>query len=739
MKQFTIYGSRCRENPKNCIYPDKILVTDKQSLARAVQHDYVCAEYKDWQRGNENFIQSDCVCMDCDNDHSDNPGDWVTPESVTAVFPDVDFCVHYSRNNMKKKNGKTGRPKFHVIFAVAPIMNAEEYASIKRQVADIFSYFDRNALDPGRCFFGTEDPEVIIIPGKMTLTDFLSSNHSMATTEPYTSSITKMIIPEGSRNTAMYRIACQLLKRCGPNEDTYKKFLEEAQRCEPPLDQRELDCIWQSALKFYRSKIATNPNYVPPQLYGQLYEPETFRLLPDDLTDVGQAEVLAREYGGELRYSHATGYIVYNGSYWEFSETRAHSKAQELTNRQLDEARSYIVPLEAGLIKSPPHVLQPLMGQIQKAKEYENFVLKRRQTEKIKASLAEARPKLEIDPKDLDAKEFLLNTPSGTYDLRDGLDGRQEHKSTDFITKQTAVDPSEDGKDVWEATLATIFCGNKALIDYVQELIGLASIGKVYNELLLIAYGEGRNGKSTFFNAVMHVLGTYSGSISSEILTTAGVKGNPKNEMAELRGKRLVLANELGDSTRLNTAMVKKLCSTDEIMAEVKYKNPAAFTPTHTLILCTNYLPEVEGLDTGTWRRLSVIPFNAKIEGKSDIKNYAEYLVKNAGGAILSWIIDGARRIIQKGYMLTPPDAVKAATVDYHEESDWASRFVDEYCELGEGYKVKASELYQEYQVFCGNRGEHPKTQKVFGTALSRRFHKNKGKVWEYLGLRLKK
>ena len=113
--------------------------------------------------------------------------------------------------------------------------------------------------------------------------------------------------------------------------------------------------------------------------------------------------------------------------------------------------------------------------------------------------------------------------------------------------------------------------------------------------------------------------------------------------MAELRGKRLVIASELEEGMRLNTSLMKQLCSTDEVAAEKKYKDPFRFTPTHTLVLCTNHLPKVGSSDKGTWRRLILIPFMAKLPDQGHVKNYAAYLVQQAGGAILKWIIEGQK------------------------------------------------------------------------------------------------
>lgn len=98
----------------------------------------------------------------------------------------------------------------------------------------------------------------------------------------------------------------------------------------------------------------------------------------------------------------------------------------------------------------------------------------------------------------------------------------------------TAVSPNEDGMDLWENALDSFFCGDQELIDYVQQIVGLSAIGKVYVEALVIAYGEGSNGKRTFWNTIARVLGTYSGTISADALTV-GCKRNVKPDGAMSR------------------------------------------------------------------------------------------------------------------------------------------------------------------------------------------------------------
>ena len=724
--RFTLYRSNCLEVPENCTYPHKVEVTGKDSLIEAVKHDYVCAEYQGNYRSNDNFIGSDCLPVDCDNDHSDDPEEWVYPSDVATAFPSVAFAVHYSRNHMKTKGGKAARPKFHVFFAIDRVTEPGQYSEMKKLVNTIFPYFDTKALDAARFFFGTKEPEVEIFDGPMTLTTFLADDDFDANMD--SGSYGDIVISEGSRNATLSHYAGRILKRFGNTDEAHKHFAEVAACCQPPLEQSELDSIWRSAQRFY-GKVAAQEGYISPEQYNQ-----ALQLKPSDYSDVGQATVLAREYEGKLRYSPSTDFLVYNCRFWEESKPKAQAVAQELTTRQLEEAETEIKKATDEMMKNGAWELLASMGpkkaamafsseqarsfqKYENATTYRNYAIKRRDSKYITAALKEAHPMVEIDQRQLDADEFLLNTPSATYDLRIGLPSAHEHTPADFITKQTTVDPSDEGMDIWQDALETFFCGDNELIDYVQEIAGLSAIGKVCVEGLIIAYGEGRNGKSTFWNTLSRVLGTYSGNMSADTLTV-GCKRNVKPELAEAKGKRIIIAAELEEGMRLNTSNVKQLCSTDEIYAEKKYKDPFSFVPSHTLVLYTNHLPKVGAIDAGTWRRLIVIPFNAKIEGSSDIKNYADYLFNKAGGAILKWIMTGAKRVIEKDYHIVKPAVVEAAIQKYKDNNDWLSQFLDECCEVGSGLIAKSGEVYNAYRSYCMQVGDYIRSTTDFYTAL---------------------
>lgn len=755
MAEIRLYYADCAGVPGNCSYPHEAVIEDAASLRRAVSRDYVCVAYKNSYRANANFRTTNCLGMDCDNDHSDNPEDWITPEHVRKAFPDTTFAVHFSRNNMKEKRGKAPRPKFHVLFLIDEITDPGEYSDLKKRVSAVFPYFDTRALDAARFFYGTETPQVEFCAGSITLNECLELYYPEAAEDAFwdLDSTHAPTIPEGRRNSTLSHFAGRVLKRYGDTEEAYAAFMERAAKCAPPLEDAELKTIWRSAQGFYQ-RISQEDDYVPPEEWNP--EKSGFRYAPDDRTDVGQARLLGRFFSHELRYSPATDFIRYDGACWQETKPGARAVAHALTDLQLEEAEGAVADAmkrmaENGaqhlLIGSSRKKAESMMNEGQaeafhaflEAEAYRTYALKRRESKNITAALKEAQPVLEIEPGVLDRDWYLLCTPDATYDLRKGLDGAREHRAEDFITRMTACAPGDRGEDIWHDALNTFFCGDQALIEYVQRVAGIVCVGQVFLEAMIIAYGDGRNGKSTFWNTLSRVMGSYSGNISADSLTM-NCKRNVKPEMAETKGKRLLIAAELEEGTRLNTSIVKQLCSTDSIFAEKKYKDPFSFTPSHTLVLYTNHLPRVGAKDTGIWRRLIVIPFKAKIEGKSDIKNYTEYLCENAGEAVMKWMIEGARQAIELGFKLPFPKCVSDAIEAYKAENDWLGHFLCECCDVADGGTARSGELYSTYRAFSSASGEYVRSTTDFYAALEAEgFTRQRTRIGNIInGLRLK-
>ena len=726
MRAFTICTADVTGRQTNSLYPNRYQITSNKDLVAAAAFDHVAATYKNNHRSSANFLVSDCVVMDIDNDHTENPEEWITPESLSELMAGVAFMTATSRNHMKTKGTESARPRFHVYYPITKISDASEYAGLKKRLAARFSFFDANALDAGRFIYGNPACEVTVFEGERLLDEWLTAADEQDMFAVFDAST--QAIGEGSRNATLSRFAGRVLIRYGNTNQARELFDRKAALCDPPLLAGELALIWDSACKF-AAKVAARPDYVPPEIYELLTS-----LRPEDFTDVGQATVLSGEYADRICYSPATAWMAYDKGVWEESEPKVQHVVQELTARQIVQAQKELetatqqanqLGVTAMLVAMSKAkalaVFTPEQArayqQMQAAQEWLKFIYKCRSDRTILAVMRQARPLALINPQVLDGDPYLLNTPSATYDLRDT--SRHEHNPGDMLTKQTALDPSDEGMQIWLDSLAVTFGGDKELIGYVQRVCGLAAIGKVLIEALIIAYGDGNNGKSTFWNTIARVLGTYAETISSEVLI-AGKKNNAKHEMAETRARRLLIAGENDEGVRLSTSSTKQLASTDKIAAEKKYKDPFSFTPSHTLVLYTNHLPRVGAMDTGIWRRLIVIPFEQTITPSVDIKNYADHLYEKAGGAVLAWIMEGARLIHAENYRLTPPQQVVAASEAYRAANDWFAHFLEECCQVGQGLSEQSKDLYDAYRSWAMGRGEYVRSTSDFYAAVEK-------------------
>ena len=534
------------------------------------------------------------------------------------------------------------------------------------------------------------------------------------------------------------------LYNCGFDEAVFDEWSKwEDQRRKVRCDKyhaKEIPKIWKS-FRNTRSRWNAGTIFMLAQENGWKMTKDRESLEPEEYSDVDQAALFVREYGDKVRYSGPTGFLVYNGKVWEESELDAQALSQQLTDAQLAEAKKRVRKAQAQLNKVIEAQEEDQTGAkhaLKREEAFRKYVLSRRSTTKIQATLKEAAPNLKINIEDLDADAFILNTPAGVVDLKTG--NLRPHRARDFCTKITAVSPGTDNAEIFRDFLSKLTCGDVDLQNYLQEIAGMCAIGRVLSESLIIAMGDGGNGKSTFFNLLHRVLGSYAWAMSSEILT-ADSRKNKAPELAELRGKRLAIAAELEEGMRLDTGTVKKICSTDPINAEKKFCAPFSFIPSHSIVLYTNFLPKVGTNDRGTWDRIIVIPFNARFRGESgEKKDFCSILFEECGPAVLSWVIEGAKRFVRNEYKLNPPKCVKDAIADYRTDNDWLQGFIDERCIVDSKACAPSGAMYTEYKKHCAEYGEFTRSATAFKQAMIAAGyewqHTRNGKL--YFGIRIR-
>lgn len=189
----TVYYANQRGSPQNCLYRYVGMAHTAGELKPLVANDHVFIQFSGNRRGKENFVQAKYAVFDCDNDHSDNPADWINMEDIPRLLPGVRCTIYTSRNHMKKKENMSARPRFHVVFFVDTMTDVDSYTAFMKKVQSMHLFFDENALDGGRFYYGNPEAQVLFFTGSMTLTQFIADEESA---EVFTELC--KVIPEGA-------------------------------------------------------------------------------------------------------------------------------------------------------------------------------------------------------------------------------------------------------------------------------------------------------------------------------------------------------------------------------------------------------------------------------------------------------------------------------------------------------------------------------------------------------------
>lgn len=417
-------------------------------------------------------------------------------------------------------------------------------------------------------------------------------------------------------------------------------------------------------------------------------------------TDVGNSQRLVLYHGDKIRYCSDIGaWYIWNGIRWERDE-----KGEIV---QLAISVSEYMQEEAWR----NHDGEQRIDHVKWAKQSQQ---RRRIDDMI--ALASTDHATVVMASDLDSNPMLLNVRNHTLDLQTGE--LRPHKPADLITKLAPVEYDEEAEcPKWQEFLQRVLNGNEELIAAMQQYIGVCLTGN-QAQVLFVCYGNGANGKTTFLETILAMLGDYAQKAPSGMLEAKQYTAIP-NDIARLRGARFVVSNELNAHRHLDESLVKDLTGGDTITARYLRKEFFEFTPTHKLWVQGNHLPLIEGTDEGIWRRIRLVPFQVTIpKGERNVKLGAELREELPG--ILTWAVKGYQTMLKAG-KVQMPEVMRIASEDYRRDSDTIGQFLEEHCEERKDYQVAVDILYVIYTGWSQSNGERTLSKNALGKLMKAR------------------
>jgi putative DNA primase/helicase len=434
------------------------------------------------------------------------------------------------------------------------------------------------------------------------------------------------------------------------------------------------------------------------------------RILGDLVTTYGEsdamnAHALVAWTDGRIKYAPGLGYFVWDGVTWVKSATRV---------------RQEIHAMGAALV---------LAGCLPESR---GFTM----TTRIDALMTELRsvPSVYVDAEEFDAKPHLLSFANGVVDLRTGK--LRAHDKGDMLTVSLPLEYDPTAKAPrWEQFLTEIFPDNADLVGYMRRLVGYGITGNTSEQCFGVLWGKGANGKSVFTETLTDVFGRITKTTPFATFEDKGSGGGIPNDLAALRGARLVMASEGESGKPMSEAVLKRVTGKDKVTARFLRQEFFTFAPTFLILLATNHKPKFKSQDEGLWRRVKLIPFNRYFAPHERDYDLDRKLRAESAG-IIAWAVRGAVEWYAEG--LRDPECISSATREYRATSDALAGFFPGVLEAADdSHIMPGADAYTAYTAWCEAEGLQRKewwSRKAFYGAMEER---NVGKMKTRAGIAL--
>lgn len=335
---------------------------------------------------------------------------------------------------------------------------------------------------------------------------------------------------------------------------------------------------------------------------------------------------------------------------------------------------------------------------------------------RIRAIVGLMRGVVSVQAGAFDHQRDLLNVGNGVVDLRTGE--LLDHDRSLLMSKITPVPYLEGAEHPdWEASLA---CLDPEVMDWMQVRFGQAATGwPTSDDVLPIGQGGGSNGKSTLLAGLFAALGDHMVMVPDKLLR-ASPNDHP-TELMSVFGARVAVVEETPEAGHLNIQRLKAVLGTERMTARGMYKDNVSWSPTHSLFLMSNYVPQVRETDHGTWRRLALVRFSKTFPKKDSFRSNMARGLDGRAEAVLAWVVAGAVRWYEAGRLIPDaPSRVVADTRAWRGDSDLVLAFLDEgQIELDPEACVLTNDLLEIFNRWLVQRGNTRWSAGTLSTRLS--------------------
>lgn len=265
----------------------------------------------------------------------------------------------------------------------------------------------------------------------------------------------------------------------------------------------------------------------------------------------------------------------------------------------------------------------------------------------------------------------------------------------------------------WLRFLESIFPGDDAAKDLLQEWFGYVLSGRTDLQKMLILHGPRRSGKGTIVRVMKAFYGGdkfVAGPTMDSFQSAFG--------LSTLIGKPLAIVADARGGSRDSSATVERLLAiTGEDTVDVDRKHRALWSgklPTRLMIL-SNELPRLKDASGAIVTRCLALKTKRSFLGKEDLELGATLEAELSG--ILNWALAGLDRLVDQRAFTATSDTEKAQEV-MNESASPLHSFIDDVCTLDRGKRVSRDAMFKAWEAWAEKNHEKVRSTAEFGRLL---------------------
>ena len=346
----------------------------------------------------------------------------------------------------------------------------------------------------------------------------------------------------------------------------------------------------------------------------------------------------------------------------------------------------------------------------------------------------------------IDSSENMLPIKNGmVIDLK--TKNVRDRVRTDLFTYELNVSITEQTPNATKF-FSQLMSNDVIKLNVFRRMLGYSITGNCDSKCFFALIGAGDNGKSALMRIIQTIFKPLFCAIQKTILFTENrSKSDMMPYLAILSGKRIGIYNEPSDKLEINESVIKGITGGDEIIAKKLYCNPFSFTPIVKIWILSNKIIHFDTCSEPMVKRAKIIHMDAEFTDNPTKPNqykkdpeFVRQLENIYIDEVFSFIVQGAFEYYKyKSFGDEECVSMQSYKNEYMGKIDISQSFLNERCEIGPKFKIKPSDVFEDYVEYCKEHDiQMVKRNKFYESLTNKKIFTKRIRGLDYYSIQLK-